>query len=200
MKSQRFDVGELESPVRRDDGTIRADARLTRSGVFLYRNSDGSLRREFRPPSEVFDSASLDSLRMVPVTMDHPRFAVDASNARKVSVGTTGQDVRQDGSFVRSTIAVNDQASITQMEAGKNQLSCGYHCTLDFTEGVTDEGEKFDAIQRNIIYNHVAIVDRGRAGPYVSARIDELREECLYVGVHVEDEDVEAPNSAPCAC
>lgn len=197
MKSQRFDVGELESPVRRDDGTIRADARLTRSGVFLYRNADGSLRREFRPPSEVFDSASLDSLRMVPVTMDHPRFAVDASNARKVSVGTTGQDVRQDGSFVRSTIAVNDQASITQMEAGKNQLSCGYHCTLDFTEGVTDEGEKFDAIQRNIIYNHVAIVDRGRAGPDVSARIDEWREECLDVGVQVEDEDEEAPQSAP---
>jgi hypothetical protein len=197
MKSQRFDMGELQAPVKREDGTIRADARLTRSGVFLYRNSDGSLRREFRPPSEVFDAASLESLRMVPVTMDHPRFAVDASNARKFAVGTTGQDVRQDGSYVRSTIAVNDQASITQMEAGKNQLSCGYHCTLDFTEGVTEDGERYDAIQRGIVYNHVAIVDRGRAGPDVNARIDEWREECLDVGVQVEDEAEEAPQSAP---
>jgi len=34
------------------------------------------------------------------------------------------------------------------------------------------EGQRFDAIQRNIRYNHVALVEAGRAGPEVGLRLD----------------------------
>lgn len=171
-KAKRFDFGQLGAPIRRHDGTVRLDSRLTRSGIFLYRLPNGQIRREYRPPDEVFKADSLESLHMVPVTMNHPQTGVDANNARRHTVGSVGQDVREDGEFVRGTIAVNDARSIKSMEAGKDQLSCGYECVVEMTPGVTPDGQRFDAVQRNIVYDHVAIVDVGRAGPQVRARMD----------------------------
>jgi hypothetical protein len=44
------------------------------------------------------------------------------------------------------------------------ELSCGYTLNLDETPGTTPTGEHYDAIQRDIVYNHIAIVPHGRAG------------------------------------
>jgi hypothetical protein len=58
------------------------------------------------------------------------------------------------------------------VETGKRQeLSCGYTCDLDPTPGEY-QGERYDAIQRNIRGNHVALVTRGRAGPTARIRLD----------------------------
>jgi len=57
------------------------------------------------------------------------------------------------------------------MKGGKVQTSCGYECDLDETPGVY-EGQRYDAIQRNIRANHVAIVESGRAGSEVKIRMD----------------------------
>lgn len=175
MDSVRFDVMELSPPQRRSDGTLRLDARLTRTGVFKYIDSDGKTVREYRPPEEVFKKDSIASLQLVPVTDDHPlngTCSVSAENARRFSVGCIGQDVRRDANFIRGTIAVNDVSTIEKMYSGKNQLSCGYKCIVKKISGVSPEGEHYDAIQTNIAYNHVAIVDAGRAGASVIARMD----------------------------
>lgn len=188
MKSQRFDAGTLSSPKNLPNGFVRADAFLTRSGVFLYRNADGSVRRELRPDAEVFNEDSLDTLRLTSLTMGHPRKPVTVDNARSLSIGTVGQDVRQDGRRVRATITVNDGDSIAAMKRGTRQISCGYWCDLDMTPGVTEDGESYDAVQKNIVYNHVAVVDRGRAGPDVAARLDGW-EGAESVAVMVADQD-----------
>lgn len=49
--------------------------------------------------------------------------------------------------------------------------------TLDETAGVTPDGEHYDAVQRNIRYNHLAIVPRGRAGV---ARLNMDGEQYIY--------------------
>jgi uncharacterized protein len=43
-------------------------------------------------------------------------------------------------------------------------LSAGYTCNLEFADGTTPEGEAYDAIQRNIRINHLAIVAHARGG------------------------------------
>ena len=48
--------------LKTDEGFIKADAVVTRAGVFRYLNRDGSERYELRPAVHVFDSASLDAL------------------------------------------------------------------------------------------------------------------------------------------
>jgi hypothetical protein len=166
--AQRYDIGSLQSPERRADGTVVFDAHLTRTGVFTYRKSDGTERREYRPDSEVHDPKSLASFALVPVTNDHPPEMLSAKNARKYAVGATGERIRKDGDHVAAKVSIFDEATIAQMDSGKTQLSCGYDCDLDETPGVSPGGERYDAIQKNIVGNHLAIVDRGRAG---SARV-----------------------------
>lgn len=44
------DFEGLRKPVRSDEGFLEIHGRLTRTGVFKYRNADGTVRREWRPP------------------------------------------------------------------------------------------------------------------------------------------------------
>lgn len=169
---RRFDVGRLDSPKELPGGRLRLDGYPTRAGIFVYRNHDGTDRRELRSPEEVFKADSIESLKLAPVTDDHPAdYLLSADNARDHMRGSVGEDVRQDGDHVRAPIVVFDAELIAKMKSGKQQLSCGYECELDETPGVY-KGEHYDAVQRKITYNHLAIVDVGRAGPSARVRMD----------------------------
>ena len=94
----RFDTGTLGSVKRTPQGGIRVPASLTRTGVLEYTNPDGSIRREYRPPDEVFNADSLATLADAPVTNLHHGL-VDATNWRRVTVGSLSGAPRQDGKF-----------------------------------------------------------------------------------------------------
>ncbi|MBA3841188.1 MAG: DUF2213 domain-containing protein [Actinobacteria bacterium] len=163
MRVQHYDKGTLSPAKRRDNGTVVAEAHLTRSGVFTYAKPGGGITREYRPDTEVFSPASLESFNLVPVTDDHPPELLTAANAAQYSVGTTGNDVRADDDHVIGSVAIHDAKMIAKMDAGKLQVSCGYECDLDETPGIAPDGTRYDAVQRNIRGNHLAIVQRGRA-------------------------------------
>lgn len=168
----RLDIGSLRKPKRLADGRLRVDGHLTRAGVFSYRNPDGSERIEYRPPEEVFRRDSLDSFAFVPITNDHPDEMLTTATARKHAIGTTGENIRQDGQLVAASMIIFDEDAIEKMDAGKTELSCGYEVDLEMRSGVTPQGDRYDAIQRNIRGNHVALVDVGRAGPEARVRMD----------------------------
>lgn len=147
-----------------DDGRIRVDALLTRSGVFTYLNPDGSERREYRPPEEVFNTDSISSAEGIPVTDDHPVDMLDAKNARRHAAGALMGTPRQDGNYLSGPLTIYDESLIKKMDSGKIETSCGYRCEIVKSPGVSPDGERYDVIQRKIRYNHVAIVDVGRAG------------------------------------
>ena len=155
-----------------DEGFLRADAFLSRSGVFEYTLPDGSQRREYRPAEEVFHKDSLSSFSLAPMTLGHPSAMVTSKTAKSVGVGTVGEDVRRDGDKIASKVLVTDERAIAFVGAAAKQLSCGYRCDIEDTSGVSPEGEAYDVIQRNIRGNHVAIVTHGRAGPEVRLRLD----------------------------
>ncbi len=171
--TRRFDRGEFRKPKRMDSGFLRAEGFLTRIGVFGYRESDGSTRRELRLPEEVFHPDSLDTIQAAPLTNEHPDEAVTSRNVRRLSVGTIGTDARRDGDFIRGTVMVTDAETVAQVDAGKKrELSCGYDCRLDHTPGTHPTFGAYDAIQRDIRHNHVALVVTGKAGPEASLRLD----------------------------
>ncbi|MGS1095863.1 DUF2213 domain-containing protein [Aquamicrobium terrae] len=157
---------------RRDDGYLVADARIARTGVQVYLGSevgrdDMATVRVYRPGSEVFAEDTLKSAAHRPVTNDHPAELVTSENWRQHAVGQTGDEITGEGIFIRVPLMVSDGATIKLIEDGKRELSAGYTCDLDFTAGETPTGEAYDAIQRNIRFNHVAIVHAGRAGSQV---------------------------------
>jgi hypothetical protein len=169
----RFDVRPLEKPTKTESGFLKVPVFATRSGVFKYVKADGTIVREFRPPGNVFDENSMVTLAGVPVTNRHPAEMVDSKNAKKFMVGFTSDNVEKHGNMIKTSVTISDQAMIDEIEkGGLREVSCGYSCDLDFTPGRTDEGEEYDAIQSNIIYNHLAVVDRGRAGRDVRLRMD----------------------------
>lgn len=160
---QRYDFGRLRKSNPVAGGGARMTARITRSGVFRYRRGDGSIRREYRPPSEVFHPDSLASLSYVPITDGHPKEGkVDTSNSKRLSVGTGGAEARRDGIYVESDIIVRVDKVLSRLDNGDLQeTSAGYTCRLDMTPGVSPEGERFDCSQSNIRYNHVALGGKG---------------------------------------
>lgn len=209
--AQRFDIGELQKPTLMGNGWLRVDGLLTRSGVFPYRNADGSTRLEYRPPDEVFKADSLGSFALVPFTNDHPPEPLDATNTRNYAVGSIGENVKRDGDHVRAQILVTDAATAEQMLGGKVALSCGYSCDLDPTPGSVN-GQRYDAVQRNIRGNHVALVDVARAGPTAKVRMDAdgamqlpnetprpttgTKESPMLVKIRIDGVEVEVPETA----
>lgn len=150
----------------------------------MYRDGGGRIRRELRPPEEVFDPASLKSLALVPVTNDHPPELLDSENLKRYQVGNVGDSVAREGLLVRAPVVVQDASAVAAVLSGKQQLSCGYEADLDETPGVYD-GVPYDAIQRRIRYNHLALVDLGRAGPSCKLKLDaaeEVRMETCSIG------------------
>lgn len=179
---QRFDVVGRAGRVRRTQvGGVRVDARLTRIGVLPYTLADGSVRRELRHPDEVFNADSLATLQSAPVTdLAHHRALIGPHNWREAALGHA-ENIRSDSRYVEGELVINDAATAADVENGKlADISCGYECKLDFTPGEF-EGERYDAIQRDIRYNHVAVLQkgRGRAGTDVGVRLDSSDAACI---------------------
>lgn len=167
----RFDNGSLRAPQYLADGTVKVEAVVTRSGVFEYRNPDGSTRREYRPKQEVFNQDSMKSFGLMAVTLRHHGL-ITADNRKEFGIGTVLEGIRQDGNAVIATLHIYDSEAINLLKAGMNQTSCGYEQDLIKTPGVTDDGERYDAMQTNIRGNHVAIVEVARAGDDARVRMD----------------------------
>lgn len=175
MAVHRYDRAELrlDAKSRTPQGFLRVDAAIARTGVQFYRQPDGKVRREYRPPEEVFRADALATCSLAPLTLRHPPEMLTPQNVAKYRKGTVGETVRQDGHLVVTSIVIEDADAISAVETGAmRQLSCGYYCDTDETPGVAPDGSRYDAVQRNIRVNHVALEPMGRAGPEVRVRLD----------------------------
>lgn len=154
---------------RTGDGYLVASARVSRANnVQVYLGDemgrpDMPFVRVFRPASEVFSQDAMSSAAHKPMTNDHPSESVSAETWKRDAIGQMGDEVSKDGEFVRVPLIMMDAAAIKDYESGKRELSLGYTADIDWTAGVTDSGGQYDAIQKNIRINHVALVDKGRA-------------------------------------
>lgn len=154
---------------RTEDGYLIAEARAVRTGIQLYAGDevgrpDLPVVRVYRSPEEVFAADSLRSFTHAPITIDHPKEQVTAETWKDLAVGEVSTMAKKDGEWVLLPLILKDAKGIAEVERGKRQLSAGYTCELDWTPGMTSDGHAFDAQQKNIRINHLAIVDAARAG------------------------------------
>ena len=175
-----------------DQGFMKVDAFVTRAGVFDYKKDGGGVSRELRTPEEVFNSDSLSTLKNIPITflnpngkLQHPSEKVDSENFKKYTVGVTGENVKrvdQDGvSFVSANMTIYDSDVIKHIQDKRDRgedvsLSCGYATKVVPSQGTHDTEGRYDAKQTRIQYNHVSIVESGRAGEEVKLRLDQKYE------------------------
>ena len=113
----------------------------------------------YRPEDEVFSEATIASFEGMPVTDDHPEDPVNAENIhlyQKGHVQNVHRGTGKEKDMLIADLVITDPQTIQAVLDGKREISCGYDYNMDDSDG------KFT--QRQIRGNHVAIVDRGRAG------------------------------------
>lgn len=153
----RYDAIQIKAVVT-PDGFIRDRPVITRTGIFEYRDSAGKTVREYRSPDEVFKADSLATVLGIPITDKHHGM-ITADNVSAIIGTVLTPGVKEDAGVV-ADIVIHQAKRL----GSKRELSLGYHAEVVTESGVTPDGHRYDAVQRNIRYNHLAVVERGRAG------------------------------------
>jgi hypothetical protein len=183
FSTERIDGTRVEST---GAGGLRIPGVVTRSGVFEYRDSSGSVVREWRPPEEVMKADSIASMRDLPVTIRHPKGFVDPSSWQGLAIGHVSNP-RADDSIKAAGADIVISRADAQARVGTDlkEISYGYKVRIDATPGVVpdgypDAGKFYDVVQRDIVGNHVALgpTGWGRQGSAVSLRLDSAGDEC----------------------
>lgn len=137
---------------------------IARVGVFPYRKGNDSVEMEAKLPTELLADTAVESANNKVVTNDHPPVLVDKDNAGQYTKGFTSGNAHVDGDTVRVDMTIMDKDLINEIQnKGKEELSIGFETEVSPEKGEY-KGVKYDSVQRNIQINHVAVVDRGRAG------------------------------------
>lgn len=167
----RLDSIKLDDSYYTEEGYFRDRPIVTSCGIFEYHLADGSVRRELRLPEHVFDPQSLASYKSKPIIITHEAGTIDKNNVEEEIIGTILSEGYKDGEDVRAEIVIHDTDAMKR--SGLRELSLGYELDLDETPG-TWNGEPYDAIQTNIRVNHLALVDKARAGDQARLNTDGL--------------------------
>jgi len=189
------------------DGSLVAEVYAARTGLqdYLGRevdpNNEHGLRdagvvKVYRPESEVFKTDSLATYAAAPVTIEHPREMVDASNWKALGKGEVNGDILRDGHKVRVPLIVRDAAAVKAASTTHRQVSMGYETKLVFpTDGKHPDGTECQAYQTDIAINHLAFVPSARGGAELRI-IDErtTTPENPTMKIKIGDAEVDATN------
>lgn len=168
------DILTLDSPRETSDGYLVVRARAARTGVYDYLGKevdpdnehglrDQEVVKVLRDEDTVFDKKAVHSFIGKPITDDHPGKAVNSENWRDHSRGVI-MGAMKDGEHLAFDLLLTDADAIKKVNGGKRELSNGYGAELEFGDFKAKDGTKCQARQTTIRGNHIAIVDRGRAG------------------------------------
>lgn len=150
---------------------------ISKEGVFEYSGAQigheeaDRIFKVYRPGEELADPECIESFKLLPFINEHTMLGSEDEGMtppeRKGVEGMIGEDVYYDAPYLRGTLRIVSESLKNALAGGKVELSPGYRCVYEMTPGVFN-GERYDAIQRKIRGNHLALVDEGRTGPDVA--------------------------------
>ncbi|WP_332649682.1 DUF2213 domain-containing protein [Lysinibacillus sp. 54212] len=171
MKLQRYDTSYIKDYSETPEGYLTVNVPITRPGVFPYQRQDGTVQMEAKLPEEIFSDRTLRSARSKPITDEHPNEPVTLDNYQSYAKGMSHTDSRVEDLKLYVSLTITDKELIQKIYDGKNEISIGFMSDVVAETGTYD-GQNYEYVQRNIEINHIAIVERGRAGPEVAIRAD----------------------------
>lgn len=184
---QRYDIAEVLDVYENEDGFMTVEVAMTRTGVFPYRQADGSVRMEAKLPEDIFSDETIKSAEGIPVTDRHPFELVTVENYQDYMKGTTHLQASREDNLLVNKETIFDAGLAAMIRAGKKQqVSIGFETEIVEEPGTYD-GQEYDVKQTDIRINHLAHVEQGRAGDDVKARLDSG--ENIAVQVELMDND-----------
>lgn len=160
---------------RKDGQLVVKVANISKANVCPYRGNEiPGWQKLGLDPDQVYNLLrDPDELRKAAPTLNGVQLLakhipVNADDHKPMdTVGSLGTDAEFDGEYLKNSLFVNAKSAIEGIESGaKRELSAGYHYTPDMTPG-NFRGTRYDGVMRDIVFNHVALVEDGRAGPDV---------------------------------
>ncbi|MBN6364432.1 DUF2213 domain-containing protein [Providencia rettgeri] len=152
------------------------DNPISKVGVFDYLGAEigapvpDKIYRVLRPPEELASEATINSFKLTPFIIEHEMLGKHATPAEKKGIqGVIGENVYFDPPYLRANIKIFSDVALSNIDSGKIDLSPGYRSKYELTSGIY-EGQHYDAIQRHLRGNHLALVDEGRTGPDVAVQ------------------------------
>ncbi|MBT2142691.1 DUF2213 domain-containing protein [Rhodanobacter sp. LX-100] len=149
-------------PVARTGEMLYAEGEIVGGDGEMIAGDNTGIVRVSRGPEDLFRPQTIASFEGKPVTLSHPDEFVGPANIRNFAVGTMfnvrrGTGIEDD--LMLADLLITEQGAIKAVQDdGIEEVSNGY-------EADYDQAEPGRAVQRNIVGNHVALVERGRCGP-----------------------------------
>lgn len=167
-----IDALELSTDgMQEKDGILSVPATVARH---LIQDYDGL--KVLKPAAELEAAARFAD--GIPVTRDHPDAGIVTDRGEVLGFL---KDPLFENDELKATLEIADKDLAADVKDGKlTGLSIGFFCNLDKTEGTVGDA-KYDAVQKDIFLNHVAVVDEGRCS---------IADGC---GFHTDSKKIDSP-------
>ena len=120
-----------------------------------------SIYKLYRPAAEL--KKAVESCNGIPIQLEHHEDLADAP-AKETRIGSTGTDGEFKAPYLVNSLHFTDANAIKRIQDGSmRELSLCYRYEPVAKRG-TFNGEDYDLVMTNISCNHVALVEKGRAG------------------------------------
>ena len=152
----------MDVPIARTGEMLYGEGEIADANGEMVKGDRDGIIRVTRGPEDLFRPETLASFEGKSVTLGHPDEFVTPENIKQYEVGAV-LNVRRgagvDDDLMLADLLVKDKAAIDAIQKdGIEEVSNGY-------EADYEQQQPGRAAQRNIVGNHVALVERGRCGP-----------------------------------
>lgn len=168
------------------------DNPVSKEGVFPYLGKQISPELEpekiymvYRPASELENPDTVESFNAVPFIDEHEMLGEGFTKYDDRPAGGVLYNVKADNGILLGDFKIYSESLKDEIANGKKELSLGYLCDYELSRGIWN-GQRYDAIQKNIRGNHVALVNKGRMGADVrvydkAITMDEMPCKCDHI-------------------
>jgi len=169
----KIDKGKFKV-IETGEGFLKARISIARPGVFPYTKSDGTISYEAKLPEDLFSKATIDSIIGAPIVDTHPDTSdqlVTSENYKYYAKGNISNPHIENNEIV-GIATYYDPILIDKIKKrDQNEASIGYKYQPSRQSGILN-GEKYDSADKNIIINHIAMEEHGRAGDKIKVHLD----------------------------
>jgi len=160
IMSDSLEMEMVQDSVKIDeDGILTGDAVMTAAMVQTYMK-DGKEQKVLKDPEELRKACDIWRVGM-PCTDQHPEEGL-VMNQDEVVGYTTPPIWDASSGNVTCQVTIHDGKTVEKIKEGKTDVSIGFFCDLHETPGTFGDSN-YDAVQRNIVFNHLAVgLDKGR--------------------------------------
>lgn len=168
---------------------------VSAEGVFFYSGkmigADGlepdKLYPVYRSAEELEKSAK--TFNNKPFFEDHTAIGEGATKYDDKPAQGNMSNVHFENGKLYATLSIWSEKLKKLIEDGKKELSLGYRCIYEPIKGVFN-GQPYDFVQKNLVGNHLALVDAGRCGKEVSV-MDSLTFDSIEISGEMKEKETE---------